>query len=114
MNWDGCRFVTRKASLLERIGPIHSKAKLLASCGSEAMPLASSSSLVASAEYERAKEVWVWTENKQVMTAAVERGWNTFLFSSQNQGLADEWSCKLLFDAYCFFPPHCCVVLSIG
>ncbi|XP_030469720.1 uncharacterized protein LOC115688122 isoform X1 [Syzygium oleosum] len=92
VNWDGCRFVTRKASLLERIGPIHSKAKLLASCCSETMPRASSSSLVASTEYERAKEVWVWTENKQVMTAAVERGWNTFLFSSQNQGLADEWS----------------------
>lgn len=26
------------------------------------------------------------------MTAAVERGWNTFMFSSQNQELADEWS----------------------
>lgn len=102
--------MTRKASPLERIGHIRNKAKLLASCCSEAMPRASSSSSVTSADYERAKEVWVWTENKQVMTAAVERGWNTFLFSSQNQGLASEWSCKLLFNAYCVLSPNVCVV----
>uniref|UniRef100_A0A7N0VKL9 3-dehydroquinate synthase n=1 Tax=Kalanchoe fedtschenkoi TaxID=63787 RepID=A0A7N0VKL9_KALFE len=36
------------------------------------------------------KQVWVWTENKAVMTAAVERGWNTFLFSSPE--LAQDWS----------------------
>ncbi|KAI8541627.1 hypothetical protein RHMOL_Rhmol08G0076600 [Rhododendron molle] len=38
------------------------------------------------------KRVWIWTENKQVMTAAVERGWNTFVFSSQCRALASEWS----------------------
>ncbi|XAR71236.1 3-dehydroquinate synthase II [Bertholletia excelsa] len=38
------------------------------------------------------KLVWIWTENKQVMTAAVERGWNTFLFSSRCRDLANEWS----------------------
>ncbi|XP_061988791.1 uncharacterized protein LOC133707251 isoform X1 [Rosa rugosa] len=40
------------------------------------------------------KMVWVWTESKQVMTTAVERGWNTFLFQSQK--LADDWSCELM------------------
>ncbi|KAL6139717.1 hypothetical protein ACLB2K_058019 [Fragaria x ananassa] len=39
------------------------------------------------------KTVWVWTESKQVMTAAVERGWNTFVFQSQK--LADDWSYPL-------------------
>ncbi|KAF9625402.1 hypothetical protein IFM89_022387 [Coptis chinensis] len=38
------------------------------------------------------KLVWIWTTNKQVMTAAVERGWNTFIFTSQNRDLANEWS----------------------
>lgn len=36
--------------------------------------------------------VWVWTENKQVMTAAVERGWNTFLFDLNCAELAKDWS----------------------
>ncbi|CAA3013844.1 3-dehydroquinate synthase II [Olea europaea subsp. europaea] len=38
------------------------------------------------------KKVWIWTENKQVMTAAVERGWNTFIFSNYFRDLAVEWS----------------------
>ncbi|PKI46542.1 hypothetical protein CRG98_033099, partial [Punica granatum] len=40
--------------------------------------------------FEGKKRVWIWTENKQVMTAAVERGWNTFLFTRPE--LADDWS----------------------
>ncbi|CAD5177858.1 unnamed protein product [Musa acuminata subsp. malaccensis] len=42
----------------------------------------------------RSKLVWVWTESRQVMTAAVERGWNTFLFRSESRSndLANEWS----------------------
>ncbi|XP_014752374.1 uncharacterized protein LOC100822062 isoform X2 [Brachypodium distachyon] len=39
---------------------------------------------------ESRKTVWVWTENRQVMTAAVERGWSTFLFGSKD--LANDWS----------------------
>lgn len=42
----------------------------------------------------RAKKVWIWTECKEVMTVAVERGWNTFIFSSDNRELSDEWSCN--------------------
>ncbi|KAF8390233.1 hypothetical protein HHK36_024758 [Tetracentron sinense] len=42
--------------------------------------------------YQQPKLVWMWTESKQVMTAAVERGWNTFIFSSRNRELAREWS----------------------
>ncbi|XP_076954266.1 uncharacterized protein LOC143628603 [Bidens hawaiensis] len=38
------------------------------------------------------KEVWIWTEKKEVMTAAVERGWNTFIFSSLNRHIATDWS----------------------
>ncbi|KAK6266900.1 hypothetical protein QUC31_017737 [Theobroma cacao] len=54
--------------------------------------VAASDSPVSTALYEQSKRVWIWTENSQVMTAAVERGWNTFIFSSQNQGLVNEWS----------------------
>lgn len=43
---------------------------------------------------EASKEVWIWSEHRQVMTAAVERGWSTFIFSPHNRELADEWSCK--------------------
>ncbi|XP_010242402.1 PREDICTED: uncharacterized protein LOC104586762 isoform X2 [Nelumbo nucifera] len=42
--------------------------------------------------YQQSKQVWIWTESKQVMTTAVERGWNTFIFSSSDRALADEWS----------------------
>ncbi|XP_074564696.1 uncharacterized protein LOC141821203 [Curcuma longa] len=40
------------------------------------------------------KLVWVWTESRHVMTAAVERGWNTFIFRSEPRSteLANEWS----------------------
>jgi len=39
---------------------------------------------------ELKKTVWVWIENRQVMTAAVERGWTTFLFGSKDLG--EDWS----------------------
>ncbi|XP_021983339.1 3-dehydroquinate synthase homolog isoform X3 [Helianthus annuus] len=41
---------------------------------------------------KKKKEVWIWTNNKQVMTAAVERGWNTFIFSSIHRQIATDWS----------------------
>ncbi|KAK1432853.1 hypothetical protein QVD17_09755 [Tagetes erecta] len=41
---------------------------------------------------KKKKQVWIWTENKQVMTAAVERGWNTFIFSSLHRQIASDWS----------------------
>nr|CAB3496945.1 unnamed protein product [Digitaria exilis] len=44
----------------------------------------------APAEADLRKTVWVWTENRQVMTAAVERGWSTFLFGSKDLG--KDWS----------------------
>ncbi|CAH8388790.1 unnamed protein product [Eruca vesicaria subsp. sativa] len=47
----------------------------------------------------RSKKVWIWTECKQVMTTAVERGWNTFIFSSDNLQLSDDWSSVALVDA---------------
>lgn len=43
----------------------------------------------------RTKKVWIWTECKEVMTTAVERGWNTFVFSSDNLQLSKDWSCTL-------------------
>ncbi|CAL9248214.1 unnamed protein product [Arabidopsis halleri] len=46
----------------------------------------------------KAKKVWIWTECKEVMTVAVERGWNTFIFSSDNRELSDEWSSIALMD----------------
>uniref|UniRef100_A0A2P2K602 Uncharacterized protein LOC105643334 n=1 Tax=Rhizophora mucronata TaxID=61149 RepID=A0A2P2K602_RHIMU len=45
-----------------------------------------------SGAYEKSKRVWIWTQSKQVMTCAIERGWNTFLFSSKHRQLAEEWS----------------------
>ncbi|KAL2523108.1 3-dehydroquinate synthase [Forsythia ovata] len=45
-----------------------------------------------SSSKSQTKKVWIWTENKQIMTAAVERGWNTFIFSSNRRDLALEWS----------------------
>ncbi|KAG2261286.1 hypothetical protein Bca52824_068365 [Brassica carinata] len=47
----------------------------------------------------RSKKVWIWTECKEVMTTAVERGWNTFVFSSDNLQLSDDWSSIALVDA---------------
>lgn len=47
------------------------------------------------------KEVWIWTEKKEVMTAAVERGWNTFIFSSLNRHIATDWSCNSLLTLLC-------------
>ncbi|KAE8706735.1 hypothetical protein F3Y22_tig00110388pilonHSYRG00146 [Hibiscus syriacus] len=52
--------------------------------------VAASDSPVSTSMYEVSKKVWIWTENSQVMTAAVERGWDTFLFSLENQGLATD------------------------
>ncbi|KAB2075601.1 hypothetical protein ES319_A07G233600v1 [Gossypium barbadense] len=61
--------------------------------------IAASDSPLSTSMYElSSKKVWIWTENSQVMTAAVERGWDTFIFSSQNQGLANEWSKIALID----------------
>lgn len=45
---------------------------------------------------QKPKQVWIWTGSKQVMMVAVERGWNTFLFSAQHRQLASDWSCKLI------------------
>ncbi|XP_019451241.1 PREDICTED: uncharacterized protein LOC109353426 [Lupinus angustifolius] len=41
---------------------------------------------------EYTKRVWIWTQNQHVMTSAVERGWNTFIFPSHLQHLAHHWS----------------------
>ncbi|KAK1301315.1 hypothetical protein QJS10_CPB12g01325 [Acorus calamus] len=61
------------------------------------MSSSSSSSSSAGAprnQKRRSKTVWVWTESKQVMTAAVERGWDTFVFDSGHRfrQLALDWS----------------------
>lgn len=43
-----------------------------------------------------AKSVWVWTSSKDVMMAAVETGWTTFVFTIDTKDLADDWICMLL------------------
>ncbi|XP_031109810.1 uncharacterized protein LOC116013975 isoform X2 [Ipomoea triloba] len=45
---------------------------------------------------KKKKQVWIWTENKQVMTTAVERGWNTFVFPKNRHDIAHEWSSTAL------------------
>ncbi|KAL2650058.1 hypothetical protein R1flu_018186 [Riccia fluitans] len=37
------------------------------------------------------KKVWVRTQNKEVMTASVERGWNTFVFTPETESLVTSW-----------------------
>ncbi|KAK3227575.1 hypothetical protein Dsin_007437 [Dipteronia sinensis] len=60
--------------------------------------VSNSSSSNVSIPYEKSKRVWIWTESKQVMCAAVERGWNTFIFSPHNHELANDWSSMALID----------------
>jgi hypothetical protein len=45
---------------------------------------------------EDKKTVWVWTKSKDVMTASVERGWDTFIFTPKTQPLCEEWKCKFI------------------
>uniref|UniRef100_A0A1D1YZ45 3-dehydroquinate synthase n=3 Tax=Anthurium amnicola TaxID=1678845 RepID=A0A1D1YZ45_9ARAE len=47
----------------------------------------------------RPKLVWVWTESQQVLTAAVESGWSTFVFPGDSRELANEWSSIALIHA---------------
>lgn len=60
-----------------------------------AVVMCSSSTTSSAGSYGQSKCVWIWTESKQVMTAAVERGWSTFVFSARCRELATEWSCEL-------------------
>ncbi|KAH6791138.1 3-dehydroquinate synthase [Perilla frutescens var. frutescens] len=43
------------------------------------------------------KQVWIWTKKKEVLTAAVERGWNTLIFHSDSRELAAHWTPLALF-----------------
>lgn len=47
-------------------------------------------------DHTKSKKVWIWTKNKQVITAAVERGWNTFIFPSHLPQLASDCSSTAL------------------
>jgi hypothetical protein len=51
----------------------------------------------ASAQHE--KIVWVQTSNKQVLTAAIESGFDTFLFASDHATLQQEWAQLARFSA---------------
>lgn len=51
---------------------------------------------------QKSKKVWIWTKNKQVMTAAVERGWNTFIFPSNLPQFANDWSCMYFYSLTLF------------
>ncbi|QHN83532.1 3-dehydroquinate synthase [Arachis hypogaea] len=53
---------------------------------------ATASAIVPSTSMKNSKTVWIWTTTQHVMTSALERGWNTFLFSSPHQNLAHHWS----------------------
>lgn len=39
------------------------------------------------------KAVWVWTSSKDVMSAALEGSWTTFVFTPDTKDLADDWTC---------------------
>lgn len=63
---------------------------------------------------KRSKRVWIWTSNKQVMTAAVERGWNTFVFPSHHRQLAHDWSCKFFIPKEILLSICVCVCVFSG
>ncbi|KAJ4796493.1 3-dehydroquinate synthase [Rhynchospora pubera] len=62
-----------------------------ASCTSKHIAIKMSKSAMMDKK-DKLKMVWVWTENKEVFCASVERGWNTFLFLPKNRQLANDWS----------------------
>lgn len=67
-----------------------SQRTVVASAPSRRSSVRMRASAAAAAPAEPKKTVWVWTESRQVMTAAVERGWSTFLFGSKDLG--KDWS----------------------
>jgi hypothetical protein len=38
------------------------------------------------------KKIWIRTQKKEVLTAAVEAGLDTFVFTKETEKLAEEWS----------------------
>ncbi|KAL3525952.1 hypothetical protein ACH5RR_014324 [Cinchona calisaya] len=98
--WDSCRFVNyavKSAAFSSSTAPKKKRAQLFLRniCCETAMCASSSIKNSKSADFSLGwgkKLVWIWTENKQVMTTAVERGWNTFVFPSNRRHLATEWS----------------------
>ena len=55
---------------------------------------------MALARGEGKKSVWMWTKSKDVMTASIERGWDTFIFTPETQHLCEEWKCKLIYQLH--------------
>ena len=49
---------------------------------------------------EGKKSVWMWTKSKDVMTASIERGWDTFIFTPETRHLCEEWKCKLIYQLH--------------
>ncbi|PQQ10094.1 3-dehydroquinate synthase homolog isoform X1 [Prunus yedoensis var. nudiflora] len=88
--WNTCRLISSHKHSMEASNGIK-EIQLAQKSSSASIGLGSSTSS-SSGTYGKSKRVWVWTESKQVMTASVERGWNTFIFSSRSRELADEWS----------------------
>ncbi|KAI5341012.1 hypothetical protein L3X38_020286 [Prunus dulcis] len=88
--WNTCGLISSHKHSMEASNGI--KEIQLAQKSSSASIGLGSSTPSSSGTYGKSKRVWVWTESKQVMTASVERGWNTFIFSSRSRELADEWS----------------------
>ncbi|XP_061358035.1 uncharacterized protein LOC133302293 [Gastrolobium bilobum] len=82
---------TGLAPNLNSMSSLHSEKTHLRNNQCTTMASSSSSTLLED-KGKRSKRVWIWTKNKQVMTAAVERGWNTLMFSSHHQQLAHDWS----------------------
>lgn len=70
------------------------------------------SNVLANKTSRESKLVWIWTENKHVMTTAVERGLSTFVFDVNSKELAKDWSCEFCLKLGVF--PHLlfCVVIS--
>ncbi|CAB4275054.1 unnamed protein product [Prunus armeniaca] len=88
--WNTCILISSHKHSMEASDGI--KEIQLAQKSSSASIGLGSSTRSSSGTYGKSKRVWVWTESKRVMTASVERGWNTFIFSSRSRELADEWS----------------------
>ncbi|RDX86899.1 aroB', partial [Mucuna pruriens] len=82
----------RRSNLCYNLNSLSSQKTLLRHRYNSRSSMASSSWKPLDETCKRSKRVWIWTSNKHVMTAAVERGWNTFVFPSHHRQLAHDWS----------------------
>ncbi|XP_021838737.2 uncharacterized protein [Spinacia oleracea] len=85
--WENCRLQTGNFYSIYNSSRNGKKISLQLDCC-----LKMGSNVLANKTSRESKLVWIWTENKHVMTTAVERGLSTFVFDVNSKELAKDWS----------------------